>query len=166
MDHSKFSLITTFIFDVDGVLTDGSLLVTEEGHMLRKMNVRDGQAIKIALDQEYRVIIITKGASTGVRNRLSALGVNDIFDRLKEKRSAFEEVVKKYNLSQDEILYMGDDLPDLELLDKVGIFSCPSDATRDVLNKAAYISPIEGGKGCVRDIIERVMRVRRSWPAL
>ena len=166
MDHSKFSLITTFLFDVDGVLTDGSLLVTEEGHMLRKMNVRDGQAIKIALDQEYRVIIITKGASTGVRNRLSALGVNDIFDRLKEKRSALEEVVKKYNLSQDEILYMGDDLPDLELVDKVGIFSCPSDATTDVLNKATYISPIEGGKGCVRDIIERVMRVRRSWPAL
>lgn len=165
MDHSKFRLITTFIFDVDGVLTDGSLLVTEEGHMLRKMSVRDGQALKIALDQNYRVIIITKGASKGVRNRLSALGISDIFDRLSEKETAFVKVTEKYNLVKDEMLYMGDDLPDLKLIDKVGIFSCPSDACRDVLSKAAYISPIQGGKGCVRDVIERVMRVKKSWPS-
>ena len=164
MDFSKFNHITTFVFDVDGVFTNSEVIVMENGDMLRVMNTRDGQAVRYALDTGYKVAVITKGASEGVRKRFEYLGLIDIYDKLKHKEEAFEHLFAKYNLKKEEILYMGDDVPDLVLFDKVAISSCPSDAVVDVISRAEYISAFAGGKGCVREIIEKVMRLRGDWP--
>ncbi|MBK8388111.1 MAG: HAD hydrolase family protein [Saprospiraceae bacterium] len=163
IDHSKFNAITTFIFDVDGVFTDGSLLVTEQGEFLRIMNTRDGQGIKFALDAGYKVFVITKGASTGVKKRFQLLGLTEIFDMVQDKGIALSEIKDRYQIGQDEILFMGDDIPDLLIFPFVGISACPADAANDVLCKADYISPLEGGKGCVREIVEKVMRIQDKW---
>jgi 3-deoxy-D-manno-octulosonate 8-phosphate phosphatase (KDO 8-P phosphatase) len=164
MDFSKFNHITTFIFDVDGVFTDGNVLVMEDGEMLRTMSTRDGQAVRYAIDAGYKMAIITKGQSNGVRLRFEYLGVPDIYDKLKDKRDAFAHYIDKYNLSKDEILYMGDDIPDVPLLMNVGLPCCPADAAPEAIESSEYISPFEGGKGCVRDVIEKVMRVQDKWP--
>lgn len=164
MDYSLFNQISTFIFDVDGVLTNSQVLITEEGELLRSMSTRDGQAIKFALDAGYHVAIITKGGSKGVKSRLAGLGIEDIYDKLETKQAAYEELVNKYSLSQNEILYMGDDLPDIPLLKQVGLSACPYDASRDVLAVAKFISAERGGHGAVRDVIERVMRCQGKWP--
>ena len=164
MDYRKFEHITAFVFDVDGVFTNSEVIIMENGDMLRTMNTRDGQAVRYALDAGYIVAVITKGASEGVRKRFEYLGLTDIYDKLKDKSEAFEHLVNKYELSKDKILYMGDDVPDLSLFDRVGISSCPSDAVPDVLKRAEFISPFAGGKGCVRDIIERIMRLKGDWP--
>jgi 3-deoxy-D-manno-octulosonate 8-phosphate phosphatase (KDO 8-P phosphatase) len=163
LDHSLFKRITTLVFDVDGVLTDGSVIVKEDGDLLRIMNVKDGQAIKIALNRGFRIAIITKGSSLGVRKRLEMLGVTDIYDQLLEKTSAMDDLIKKYQLNKSEILYMGDDLPDLVLKNRVSLFCCPNDATFDVIEQADFISPIIGGRGCVRNVIERVLKIQDSW---
>jgi 3-deoxy-D-manno-octulosonate 8-phosphate phosphatase (KDO 8-P phosphatase) len=164
LDFSKLYHITTFLFDVDGVFTDGNVIVTEAGEMLRTMSTRDGQAVKIALDAGYKVIIITKGFSEGVRKRFEVLGVTEVYDRLKEKTTAFNDACEKYNLNKEELLYMGDDIPDLPLMDMVSIATCPADAISEVIDKADYISPYKGGQGCVRDIVEKVMRLQGKWP--
>lgn len=164
MEFSKFNSITTFVFDVDGVFTNSEVIVMENGDMLRVMNTRDGQAVRYALEAGYRVAVITKGASEGVRKRFEYLGLTDIYDKLKEKETAFSDLSQKYGILKENILYMGDDIPDLVLFDKVGISSCPSDAVVDVLQRAEYISHLPGGKGCVRDVIEKVMRLRGDWP--
>ena len=164
MDYSVLNKITAFIFDVDGVLTDSQILITESGDLLRSMSTRDGQAIKFALDAGYHVAIITKGGSQGVKRRLIGLGITDIYDKLETKQAAFEDLVAKYNLKPEEILYMGDDLPDIPLLKQVGLSCCPYDASRDVLAIASYISPDKGGHGAVRDVIERIMRSQQKWP--
>lgn len=163
IDHQLFRGITTIVLDVDGVLTDGNILVTETGEMLRSMNTRDGQGIKYALQAGITIAVITKGISSGVRIRLEGLGIPHIFDRVVEKRSVLIKYMTDFGLKKEDVLYMGDDLPDLELSDLVAIFAAPSDATVDVLANADYISPFEGGKGCVREIIERVMRIQDKW---
>ena len=162
-NHSSFSTIKAFIFDVDGVLTDGKVLITEDGQFLRSMSVRDGQAMKIAIKTGYQMYIITKGASMGVRNRLELLGVSGIYDKLPEKVSAMQDILQKTGLQKEEILYMGDDLPDLALLPYVGVFTCPNDAVPEVLDKAHYISSIKGGDGCARDVIEKVLKLHNNW---
>lgn len=164
MDYSLFNKISTFIFDVDGVLTNSQILITESGDLLRSMSTRDGQAIKFALDAGYRVAIITKGGSQGVKNRLTGLGITDIYEKLETKQAAYQELIEKYQLKKNEILYMGDDLPDIPLLKQVGLSSCPYDASVDVLAIANFISAKKGGHGAVRDVIERVMRCQNKWP--
>ena len=164
IDHSKFKKITTLIFDVDGVFTDCSVLVTEDGKLLRTMNVRDGQSIKLASEAGYRLCAITKGASVGVKERLIGLGIPTVYDGLKEKLPAFNEYISLHQISKEEILYVGDDIPDLAIFPYVGISCCPSDASNDVLKQADYISPKGGGHGCIRDIIEKVMRIQDTWP--
>jgi 3-deoxy-D-manno-octulosonate 8-phosphate phosphatase (KDO 8-P phosphatase) len=164
LDFTKFQKISTFIFDVDGVFTDGNVLVTEAGEMLRTMSTRDGQAVRYAMDAGYKVIIITKGFSEGVRKRFEFLGVTEMYDKLKEKTSAFHDAVQKYNLKKEELLYMGDDLPDLPLLRLVHLPCCPCDAAPEIIANAEYISPLKGGAGCVRDVIEKVMRLQGRWP--
>ncbi len=163
MSHELFNGISTLVFDVDGVLTDSMVLVTEDGQLLRSMNTRDGQAIKIALDEGYRVAIITKGGSSGVKLRLQGLGITDIYDKLDTKQAALQNLINKYNLTKSEILYMGDDIPDLAIMPLVGLSTCPYNACKEVLESVNYISPIDGGKGCVRDVIERVMRTQEKW---
>ena len=155
--------ITTFVFDVDGVFTNSEVIVMENGDHVRTMNTRDGQALKFAMEAGFNVAIITKGFSAGVRKRFEFLGVPHIYDRLSEKESAFHEYINELGLTKNEILYMGDDIPDLVLFDKVGISACPSDAAVENLQRANYISSRKGGQGCVREVIEKVMRLQGKW---
>ncbi len=160
----SFQSITTFVFDVDGVFTNGEVLVMENGDMLRTMSTRDGQAVRYALEAGYRVAVITKGASEGVRKRFEYLGVIDIYDKLKDKEGSYLDLLSKYQLTDAEVLYMGDDLPDLNLIKRAGLSACPSDAVKEVRETATYISSFAGGKGCVRDVIEKTMRSQNTWP--
>ena len=160
----KFSKIKTMIFDVDGVFTNCGLLVTEEGHFLRTMSARDGLAIKMAADAGYRLAIITGGDSIGVYNRLKKLGIADIFVKINKKIHTFREYLEKENIDSDSVLYMGDDLLDIDVMKEVFLPVCPNDAAKEVLNVSEYISPVKGGEGCVRDVIEKVMKAQSKWP--
>ena len=160
---SKFNDIKTFIFDVDGVLTNSNLLVTEKGDLLRTVNTRDGYAIRTAIDKGYNVYIITGGGSEGVTKRFSNLGVPLIFSKIKDKKSTFENLVMEYNLNVEEVLYMGDDLVDYEVMKQVGLPTCPADAVSEIISISKYISHLEGGKGCVRDVIEKVLKLHDNW---
>lgn len=161
---SPFQHITTFVFDVDGVFTNGEILVMENGDMLRIMSTRDGQAVKCAIEAGYKVAVITKGASDGVRKRFEYLGLIDIYDKLAEKLASFDDLLGKYSIKESEVLYMGDDLPDIPLLKRAGVSACPADAVLEVRELSHYISPFNGGKGCVRDVIEKTLRLQGKWP--
>ncbi|GAK96991.1 3-deoxy-D-manno-octulosonate 8-phosphate phosphatase [Nonlabens tegetincola] len=157
--------VTTFILDVDGVLTDGRLLISESGELLRTMNARDGYAIKTALNNGYKVCIITGGRNDGVKSRLMGLGVEDVFLNASDKMVQMREYVAKHNLTTEEILYMGDDMPDLPALEYAGVATCPQDAIQEVKSICNYISHRNGGDSCVRDVIEQVMKVQGKWNA-
>lgn len=155
--------IKAFIFDVDGVLTNGNVMITTNGEMFREMNTKDGYAMKCALEQGLRIAIISGGTNEGVRSRLKALGVDSIYLGAHHKIEPYEDFIFSYDLKPEEIVYMGDDCPDIEVMLKVGVASCPSDAVTDVKDVADYISHKKGGEGCVRDIIEQVLRVQGKW---
>jgi len=160
---SKFSRIKTLIFDVDGVLTNSELIVLENGDLLRKMNTRDGYALKQAVKEGLRVIIITGGKSKGVEARLRNLGIENIIIGVEDKLSIYEAIVDQHNLDEEQILYMGDDLPDIECMRRVGLPVCPKDAVPEIRNLSLYVSPFEGGKGCARDVLEKVLKLQRKW---
>ena len=155
--------ITTFILDVDGVLTNGKILVTSKGKMLREMNTKDGFIIKYALDKGFKIFIISGGTNKGVKERLKDLGIKEIFLGEYTKKDTYEKLIKKYNLKKDEIVYMGDDIPDIPVMKKIGVPCCPNDAVPDVKQISIYISKKNGGQGCVRDIIEQTLRVQNKW---
>lgn len=155
--------ITTFIFDVDGVLTDGTIHVTETGEMLRNMNIRDGYAMKAAVENGYTVCIISGGKNEGVRVRLRNLGITDIHLGVSDKVETFKEFIDIYNIKSEQVLYMGDDIPDYHVMQLVGLPTCPQNAAPEIKSLSTYISHIEGGKGCVRDVIEQVMKVQGKW---
>lgn len=155
--------ITTFIIDVDGVLTDGSLLITTKGEMLRKMNVKDGYALKTALMKGYNVCIISGGTNEGVRNRLKGLGVTDIYLGAHHKQEPLQEYLDVHQINPKNALYMGDDLPDIPPMKMVALATCPQNAAAEVKTIADYVSHKNGGEGCVRDIIEQVLKMRGDW---
>ena len=155
--------ITTFIFDVDGVLTDGTIQVTTEGEMYRTMHTKDGYALKTAIDKGYNICIISGGSNEGGSKRLVGLGIEDVHLGAHDKISVFETYLIKKNLSAKEVLYMGDDVPDMYVMETVGVATCPQDAVPDVKRIADYVSHKNGGDGCVREIVEQVMRVQNKW---
>lgn len=155
--------ITTFIFDLDGVLTNGKVLITSQGEMYREMDTKDGYALKCALVQGYRVCIISGGTNEGVRNRLKALGIYDIYLGAHHKQEPFQDLMDSYDLKPEEILYMGDDVPDIVVMEQVAVAACPNDAVSDVKEIANYVSHKKGGEGCVREIIEQTLRVQGKW---
>ena len=155
--------ITTFILDVDGVLTNGKILVTSKGKMLREMNTKDGFIIKYALDKGFKIFIISGGTNKGVKERLKELGIEEIFLGEHTKKDTYDKLIKKYNLKKNEIVYMGDDIPDIPVMKKIGVPCCPNDAVPDVKQISIYISKKNGGQGCVRDIIEQTLRVQNKW---
>ena len=155
--------ITTFILDVDGVLTDGTIHVTETGEMLRNMNIRDGYAMKAAVENGYTVCIISGGSNEGVRVRLRNLGITDIHLGVSDKVETFKEFIDIYNIKPEQVLYMGDDIPDLHVMKRVGLPTCPQNAAPEIKAISKYISHKDGGKGCVRDVIEQVMKVQHKW---
>lgn len=155
--------INTFIFDVDGVLTDASVLITTEGELLRKMNVKDGFALKTAADQGYHICIISGGSNEGVRKRLEGLGIHQIHLGAKDKIQLLTDFFKKHNIKPNQAVYMGDDIPDLTPMKLVGLPCCPQDAVPEIKSVSKYISHKKGGEGCVRDIIEQVLKVQGKW---
>jgi 3-deoxy-D-manno-octulosonate 8-phosphate phosphatase (KDO 8-P phosphatase) len=155
--------ISTFIFDVDGVLTDSSVLVTTEGEILRTMNIRDGYAMKAAVESGYKVCIISGGSNEGVRVRLRNLGITDIHLGTPDKVETFKEYTELYSINPEHVLYMGDDIPDYHVMKLVGLSSCPQDACSEIKSISNYISHKNGGKGAARDVIEQVMKVQGKW---
>lgn len=155
--------ITTFIFDVDGVLTDSSVHITPTGEMLRIMNIRDGFAIKAALESGYNVCIISGGNNEGVRIRLRNLGVTDIHLASLNKVETFKEYIELYSIKPEQVLYMGDDIPDYHVMQLVGLPTCPQDASPEIKAISKYISHKNGGRGAVREVIEQVMKVQGKW---
>ncbi|MGK4568693.1 KdsC family phosphatase [Flavobacterium sp. 3HN19-14] len=155
--------ITTFIFDVDGVLTDSTVHITQTGEMLRTMNIRDGFAMKAAVESGYNVCIISGGSSEGVRIRLRNLGITDIHLSCPNKVDTFKEYIDVYGIKAGQVLYMGDDIPDYHVMQLVGLPSCPQDSSPEIKSISTYISHKNGGKGAVRDVIEQVMKVQGKW---
>ncbi|QNJ98592.1 KdsC family phosphatase [Constantimarinum furrinae] len=155
--------IKTFVFDVDGVLTDGTIMVTTEGEMYRSMNIKDGYALKTAVDKGYTVVIISGGSNEGVRKRLNGLGITHIYLGTHAKTETLQTFLKEHQLKSENALFMGDDLPDLEVMKIVGLPCCPQDAAPEIKDISAYVSHKKGGKGCVRDVIEQVLKVQGNW---
>lgn len=155
--------ISTFIFDVDGVFTNSQLLITEEGALLRSMNVRDGFAVKMALQNGFGVHIITGGSSQGVIKRLQGLGINNIHSGVKDKAPILRNLMTNFNLNPKEVIYMGDDEMDVPCLEAVGLACAPKDADASALTKAQYICKANGGQGCVREVIQMVLEAQSKW---
>jgi len=159
----KFKHITTFVFDVDGVLTDGNLLVLPGGVMARTMNIKDGYALQLAVKKGYRVLVISGGNSPEVKDRLEKLGVTNVWMQVSDKPAVLKEYMQQHQLVAEAVLYMGDDIPDLQVIQLAGLPCCPADAVQEIKEKSVYISHLTGGTGCVRDVIEKVMKLRGDW---
>ena len=155
--------IQTFIFDVTGVLTDGKILINSDGELLRSFDTKDGYAMKCALVKGFKIAIITGGRNEAVRERFKELGVIDIYLGAHHKLDAYQDLMDNYDLNPEEILYIGDDIPDIPVMEKVGLGCCPADAASDVKAMADYVSHKKGGEGCVRELIEQVLRVQGKW---
>jgi 3-deoxy-D-manno-octulosonate 8-phosphate phosphatase (KDO 8-P phosphatase) len=159
----KFKHITTFVFDVDGVLTDGTVLVLPNGLMARSMNIKDGYALQLAVKKGYNVLVISGGTSAEVEERLAKLGVIHTWMQVSDKAATLQEFMNTKGIGKTEVLYMGDDIPDLSVMQLAGLPCCPQDAVQEVKEISTYISHIAGGKGCARDVIEKVMKLRGNW---
>ncbi|WP_228851236.1 KdsC family phosphatase [Aegicerativicinus sediminis] len=155
--------ITTFIFDVDGVLTDGTVTLTTDGQLLRTMHVKDGFAMKTALLNGFNICIISGGTNEGVRVRLRDLGITDIYLGAHNKMEQFNEYLDIYEIRPENVLYMGDDVPDYPVMKEVGLPCCPQDAVQEIKSISKYVSHKNGGRGAVRDVIEQVLKVQGKW---
>ncbi len=165
MGNFKEDIVKTeaLIFDVDGVLTDGGIIPTLDGDFIRKYNAKDGYAIAYAIRMGYRICIITGGRGENLRHRLEMLQIKDMFLDCSDKKAVLEAYCAQNGLNPENVLYMGDDIPDLECMQSVGLPVCPADSASEVIEASRYVSEYEGGRGCVRDIIEQVLRARGDW---
>lgn len=159
----KFKHITTVIFDVDGVLTNGTVLLIPGAQAVRNMHSKDGYALQLAVRNGIRIAIITGGNSEDVRERLAEMGINDIYMRASTKMDAYEDLKMCYDLTDHEILYMGDDLPDYDVMKAVGLSCAPQDAAPEIKSISDYVSPVNGGEGCVRDVLEQLLKTHDKW---
>lgn len=155
--------VQAFAFDVDGVLSSSDVLVDERGAVYRKANTRDGYALMQAVRAGYPIAIITSCTHEGVRLRYGAIGITDIYLGVRAKAEALGDFCSKRQILPEHVLYMGDDLPDLEVMLRVGMPTCPQDAIADIQHVAKYVSPYGAGAGCVRDVVEQVMRLQGKW---
>lgn len=158
-----FKQITTFIFDVDGVLTDGTVLVLENGLQARRMSIKDGFALQLAVKCGYRIVIVSGSSPSPVVDRLSQLGITEIHMSVLDKKSFITSYKERNKLTKAELLFMGDDLPDLPAMSIVGLSCCPADAVPEIKEAVKYVSPVNGGYGCVRDVIEKVLKPNDHW---
>ncbi len=159
----RLTKISTLMFDVDGVMTDGKVLVMDNGDMVRNMNSKDGYAINLAVKKGYRLVVISGGNNEAVKNALERNGLTDVFIKQHDKLACYLDYLKLHNLKDEEVLFMGDDLPDHEVMSRVGCAVCPADAAVEIKEICQYISPHKGGEACVRDVIEQVLRVQGNW---
>lgn len=155
--------IKAFVFDVDGVLTDGSLLVMADGEFLRRMNIKDGYAMQLAVKKGYRIAVISGGHSTGVPKRLERLGLSEVHMGVKDKLEVYNSMLQRQQIEASEVLCMGDDMPDIPIMTRSGLATCPSDAVPEIKAVSHYISDAPGGHGCVRDVIRQVMLAQGTW---
>lgn len=155
--------VKAFVFDVDGVFTNGNIYLHSDGEMLRAMNIKDGYAVHYCTKIEFPVAIISGGNSESVRQRFFNLGITDIYLKSHDKMADFRDFIAKYQILPEEVLYMGDDIPDWEVMQYVGLPTCPADAAPEIKALAKYISDKKGGEGCVRDVIEQVLKVQGKW---
>lgn len=155
--------VKCFVFDIDGVLTNGQLLVTHEGQQLRSMNIKDGYALQLAIQKGYQILIISGAVSEGVLKRLNGLGIKEVYTGIKNKKATLEKLLSENNYPFHQVLYMGDDMPDYEAMLNCGVPTCPIDAVSQIRGIAIYISDKKGGEGCVRDVIEQVLTLQGDW---
>ncbi len=159
----RFSQIKTFVFDMDGVLTDGSLIILPGNEYIRTMNIKDGYALQLAVKKGYNVVVISGSISKPSAERLEYLGVRNVFMKVKDKEEVLAQFLLSNHLKWEETLFMGDDIPDLEVMKLVGLAACPADAVPEVKAISTFISSINGGKGCVREVIEKVLKLKNDW---
>ena len=159
----KFKPITTFVFDIDGVLTDGSVQVFDSGEQVRRMSIKDGYSLQLAVKKGYRVVVISGGSSEGVKMRLHQLGISDVFLKVENKKEKLMQYAHDQGLDDKQILFMGDDIPDYAVMKQVGLACAPADAVPEIRHIATYISSFAGGQGCVRDVIEKVLKLNGHW---
>jgi 3-deoxy-D-manno-octulosonate 8-phosphate phosphatase (KDO 8-P phosphatase) len=155
--------VKAFAFDVDGVMTDGTLVVFPDG-LHRIMNIRDGYALHEAVKAGYPIFVVSGGHSEGVHNRLSKLGIREVHLGITDKTATMNRLLESYGIDWNSVAYMGDDLPDFDVIRHAGLRACPQDAVHEIKSLCQYVSPIAGGRGCVRDLIEQVMKVQGKWP--
>ena len=155
--------ITTFFFDYDGVLTNGEVLLSSNGELLRSSNVKDGYALQLAAKIGYNIVILTGNTSEQIKTRFENLQIKNIYIEVEDKLKVFKNYVNEKNIKPKQILYMGDDIPDYLVMKEVGVACCPADAVEEIKNISVYISDHKGGGGCVRDIIEQVLKVQGQW---
>lgn len=160
----QFKQIKTFVFDVDGVLTDGSVWVMEDKQMVRRMNIKDGYALQLAIKQGYRIVVISGGSSEAVKVRLERLGITDIYMSVHDKKKVLTDYATQHSLRLNEVLFMGDDIPDYIAMQMTGMPCAPANAAPEIKQISKYISTIDGGYGCVRDVIEKVLKLNNHWP--
>jgi 3-deoxy-D-manno-octulosonate 8-phosphate phosphatase (KDO 8-P phosphatase) len=159
----QFKIVTTFVLDVDGVLTDGTVYVFDDGQQVRRMSIKDGFALQLAIKKGYRILVISGGTSDAVAGRLHKLGITDIFMNVHDKRSVLLQYMSDHNLKRNQVLFMGDDIPDYMAMLEVGLPCAPADAAPEIKKVSVYISHKEGGKGCVREVIEKVLKLNGHW---
>jgi len=155
--------ISTFVFDYDGVMTDGSVITANDGEVYRISSVKDGYALQLAWKKGYKVAVISGAKSESMIHRMKALQITDVFMGVDKKQNIFREYLKANNLKPEQVLFMGDDIPDYEVMLEAGISTCPADAAEEIKSVAKYISHFNGGRGCVRDVIEQVLKVQGNW---
>lgn len=160
---TKLKDIKALIFDCDGVLTDGTVTLMPDGEQVRKMNTRDGYALQLAVKKGFIVALISGGSSAAVKTRMNRLGIHDVYLACHDKVKALEELKHIYDLQPENILYMGDDIPDYMIMKEVGLPTCPDNAAHEIKSVSEYISPKKGGEGCARDVIEQVMKIQGKW---
>jgi 3-deoxy-D-manno-octulosonate 8-phosphate phosphatase (KDO 8-P phosphatase) len=159
----KFGQIKCFAFDIDGVLTDGKLYLLDNGEQVRRMNIKDGFALQLAIKKGYQVVIISGSYSEPSITRLNKLGIADIYMRITDKAECLSSFLATKNIPLSAVLFMGDDIPDYSVMKQVGIAACPRDAAGEIRNCSQYISRFNGGEGCVRDVIEKVLKLNNHW---
>ena len=155
--------VEAFVFDVDGVMTDGGIIPTPDGDFIRRYYAKDGYALAYAIREGYKICVISGGRGEMLRRRLEMLGIEDMYLNCMDKIAAINEFVERYGLNAENVIYMGDDIPDLECMRLVGIPVCPADACMEVIEASRYVSEYDGGRGAVRDIVEQVLRAQGKW---
>lgn len=160
---TKLKEIKAVVLDVDGVLTDNSILVTEDGQQLRRFHVKDGYAIQLAVKKGYKICAITGGKSEGIAHRMNHLGVKETFLSVSDKSSVLTDWMLSKKLSPEEVLFIGDDLPDYDVMQQVGLSACPADAAEEIKAIADYVSPLNGGNGMVRELLEKLLKLQGNW---
>ena len=160
---TRLKSITTFVLDVDGVLTNGKLILEGSGEITRTISTRDGYIIRRAIKKGYNVSIITFGNSKMLEKMMNYLGVSDIFSSVENKLETLNSYCSSKNITLENVLYMGDDMPDIDCIKSVSIGTCPNDAVPEIREVADYISHVNGGDGCVRDVMEQVLKINNDW---